>query len=87
MNNATPEMKRIMVDVAACMAALDGQDAAFGTPASNLYILLGMDMERWEKARSVMVNAGFITISDGHAAKLTDGGRKIAPKFREVLLS
>ena len=34
MANETPEMKRVMLDVAACMAALAGQDT-MGTPVLN----------------------------------------------------
>lgn len=83
--NESPEMKRLTVDIAICMACLDGQDN-FGTPESTLYILLGSDIERWNRVRHVMVNAGFVTISNGNAVKLTTGGAKLAPRFKTAVL-
>lgn len=56
-------LKRIQLDVAGCMAAMDGTGDGLlgGMPESHLYMLMDMDLDRWNRVRGIIVNAGWVS--------------------------
>lgn len=78
-------IKRVQLDMAGCMAACADVDF-MGTPESHLYILVGMDMERWGMVRRLMVEAKLATIS-GNLVTLTPHGKSLAVQFKAALLA
>lgn len=53
-------------------------------PESSVYMALGMDMEKYQIVRNVMVGAKLITVS-GNAIRLTDAGKEMADKVNALV--
>lgn len=68
--------------IAAILSSL--HEADNGTPESTLYILCGMDMDKWNTVRGIMLRAGWITCKS-HFVNITNEGRNMAIKVNEVM--
>lgn len=55
-----------------------------GAPESTLYMFVGMDMDKWELIRRILVEAKLVTIS-GHYVRLTADGKEKADKINSKL--
>jgi helix-turn-helix protein len=55
-----------------------------GAPESTLYMFVGMDMDKWQVIRNILIDCKFVTIS-GHYVKLTEQGRATADKLNASL--
>lgn len=73
--------------LAAILTTLAEVDIAYsikGASESSLYIALGMDMERWEIVKGVLVGAQLVTIKS-HYVQLTAKGQDMASKCNAAL--
>lgn len=68
--------------VAAILTSLHESDS--GTPESMLYIVCGMDMDKWNYVRGIMLRADWISIK-GNYVTLTAGGTKTAIEINAAL--
>lgn len=71
-----------LTQIAAIVATLNELNS--GTPESQLYILCNMNMEQYQRVRSVLVKANYAKIS-GHFVTLTEDGKAFARKIESVL--
>lgn len=74
-------MKNQYAEIAATVTVLDEVD---GSPESLIYMALGMDIDRWNTMRSVLLQNGLITIANNYV-RLTANGRGLARKLHNVL--
>jgi predicted transcriptional regulator len=56
-----------------------------GSPESMLYIGIGMDMNRWEIIRRIMLAGALVEISQAHYVTLTEKGKELAAKIDAAL--
>lgn len=75
---------QLVAMIAAILTTLSEQDS--GCPESMLYILCGMDMDKWNTLRGVMVNAEWVSIK-GNFVTLTSGGRAMAEQINRSLVA
>ena len=76
--------KELTAFIAAILTTLADMDT--DCSESTCYIAVGMDMERWQAVRDLIVTAGLVTIK-GYRVALTDAGRALADKCNAVLAS
>jgi hypothetical protein len=57
------------------------------SPASQIYLAMGMDMHKWEVVRDLLVGSNMIKVSAGHLVSLTPNGRDLAVTINETLQS
>lgn len=74
--------KELMVYVTHVLTAL--AEGGGWSPEGALYTGLGMDLDRWQAVRHVLVGAGLVTIKS-YQVELTDLGRETAQKLEAVL--
>lgn len=55
-----------------------------GTPESNLYLFLNMDMDLWQRVKLVLLKTKMITIK-GNYIRLTEAGKATAQKIDGML--
>lgn len=59
-------------------------DVSIPVPASQFYMLLGMNMEKWETIRDILIKSHMIAIKH-HLVSLTPDGIKIAMELNAKL--
>jgi len=74
--------KEVYATVAAILTTLLETDAP--APESSIYLAMGMDMEKYEAIRSLMVALELITVQS-YTIRLTDKGRKTAEACNAAL--
>lgn len=55
-----------------------------GTPESTLYLMLGMDMDKWQTLRGLLLASGMVKIS-GNYVTITESGRIKAAEINNVI--
>lgn len=74
--------EELMATVAAVLTTLD--EMKTDVAESMLYLLVGMDMAKWEMLKGALLRLGFVTCS-GHRVALTAAGSALAQKCNAVL--
>jgi hypothetical protein len=60
--------------------ALEVEQEGTPFPLSTVYLLLGMDMAKWETVRNVLLHAGLVTVTTD-TLHLTEKGRGYASRL------
>lgn len=68
-----------------CYAILGTLAECGPSPASQLYIALGMDMQAYEAVRDVLRGAGLITVADSCLISATAKGLSIGREINAIL--
>ena len=74
--------KELTTYLAAILTSL--ADFPEGTPESNLYIAIGMDLQKWETVSSILTDNKWIKISS-HWVTITPAGRAVADEVNSLL--
>ena len=57
------------------------------SPASQIYLAMGMDLHKWEVVRDLLVGSKMIKVSASHVVSLTPDGRDLAVTINNTLQS
>lgn len=77
------DKKETITLVAAIIASLHETDNS-GCPESTLYILCGMDMDKWNYIRGIMLRADWLSIK-GNYVTLTPAGIKMGVEINKSI--
>lgn len=79
---ATMTRNELTAIVAAILTTMHEADS--GVIESHLYMLCGMDMDKWDTLRGIIVRAGWVNIK-GHYVTLTPKGTEMAIEIQKAL--
>lgn len=74
-------MKEVTAKIVAVLLTLAEEAPGTTVAESMIYLALGMDLRMYEIVKGVMVQAGWITVSN-HRICLTDAGRDYGAKIQ-----
>jgi hypothetical protein len=76
------DKNELMAMVAAILTSLHEADS--GAPESTFYILCGMDLDKWNYVKNIMLRANWISCK-GHFVNITPDGTKIAIEINNAI--